>query len=113
MAPRFSRTSAVSKRADHTPIYRIEKAFARQGIPVARSTMNELIHRASAILAAGLTRLLNVVRMRPIVAADETRLRRVRDKSGSPGTVPHAWLAATRSPRQNSRERRRSLDDAG
>jgi transposase len=73
---------AVSKCADHTPIYRLEKAFHRQGIPVARSTMNELLHRASAILAPVWTRLLDVVRVRPVVAADETRLRLVRDKSG-------------------------------
>jgi transposase len=73
---------AVAKCADHTPIYRLEKAFQRQGVPVARSTMNELLHRASAILAPVWTRLLDVVRVRHVVAADETRLRIVRDKSG-------------------------------
>jgi transposase len=73
---------AVSKCADHTPIYRLEKAFHRRGIPVARSTMNELLHRASAILTPVWTRLLDVVRVRPVVAADETRLRVVRDKTG-------------------------------
>ena len=73
---------AVSKCADHTPIYRLEKAFQRQGIPVARSTMNELLHRASAILAPVWMRLLDVVRVRHVVAADETRLRIVRDKTG-------------------------------
>jgi transposase len=73
---------AVSKCADHTPIYRIEKAFQRQGIPVARSTMNELLHRASAILEPVWKRLLDVVRVRPVVGADETRLRLVRDKDG-------------------------------
>jgi transposase len=73
---------AVSKCADHTPIYRLEKAFQRQGIPVARSTMNELLHRASAILEPVWTRLLDVVRLRPVVGADETRLRLVRDKAG-------------------------------
>ena len=72
----------VAKCADHTPIYRLEKAFQRQGIPVARSTMNELLHRASTILAPLWTRLLDVVRVRHVVAADETRLRIVRDKSG-------------------------------
>ena len=73
---------AVSKCADHTPIYRLEKAFERQGIPIARSTMNELLHRASAILEPIWARLLEVVRVRHVVAADETRLRIVRDKSG-------------------------------
>lgn len=73
---------AVAKCADHTPIYRLEKAFQRQGIPIARSTMNELLHRSSAILAPIWSRLLDVVRVRPVVAADETRLRILRDKSG-------------------------------
>jgi transposase len=73
---------AVAKCADHTPIYRLEKAFARQGVPIARSTMNELLHRASTILAPLWRRLLDVVRVRHVVAADETRLRIVRDKSG-------------------------------
>jgi transposase len=73
---------AVSKCADHTPIYRLEKAFHRQGIPVARSTMNELLHRASAILTPIWTRLLDIVRVRHVVQADETRLRIVRDKVG-------------------------------
>lgn len=73
---------AVSKCADHTPIYRLEKAFERQGMPVARSTMNELLHRASDILEPVWKRLLDVVRVRHVVAADETRLRIVRDKAG-------------------------------
>jgi transposase len=73
---------AVSKCADHMPIYRLEKAFERQGIPIARSTMNELLHRASAILEPIWARLLDAVRVRHVVAADETRLRVVRDKSG-------------------------------
>ncbi len=42
---------AVAKCADHLPIYRLEKELARKGVPVARSTMNELLHRASALLA--------------------------------------------------------------
>jgi transposase len=37
---------AVAKCADHLPLYRLEKDFRRQGFPIARSTMNELLHRA-------------------------------------------------------------------
>jgi transposase len=73
---------AVAKCADHIPIYRLEKAFHRQGIPVARSTMNELLHRASTILSPIWKRLLDVVSTRHVVAADETRLRIIRDKTG-------------------------------
>ena len=41
---------AVAKCADHLPIYRLEKELARKGVPVARSTMNDLLHRTSALL---------------------------------------------------------------
>jgi transposase len=77
---------AVAKCADHLPIYRLEKELARKGVPVARSTMNELLHRASALLAPVWTRLLDVIRARDVVLADETRLRILKDASGKPKT---------------------------
>lgn len=60
--------------------------LARKGVPVARSTMNELLHRASALLAPVWRRLLDVVRTRDVVLADETRLRILKDASGKPKT---------------------------
>jgi hypothetical protein len=48
--------------------------------------MNELLHRASALLAPIWTRLLDVIRTRDIVLADETRLRILKDASGRPKT---------------------------
>lgn len=77
---------AVAKCADHLPIYRLEKELARKGVPVARSTMNELLHRASALLAPVWTRLLDVIRARDVVLADETRLRILKDAGGKPKT---------------------------
>jgi transposase len=74
----------VAKCADHLPIYRLEKELARKGIPVARSTMNELLHRASTLLAPVWDRLLDVIRMRDVVLADETRLRILKDANGKP-----------------------------
>jgi len=77
---------AVAKCADHLPFYRLEKELARKGVPVARSTMNELLHRTSALLAPIWTRLLDVIRARDIVLADKTRLRILKDASGKPKT---------------------------
>jgi transposase len=77
---------AVAKCADHLPIYRLEKEFARKGVPVARSTMNELLHRASTLLAPVWTRMLDVIRRRDVVLADETRLRIMKDANGKPKT---------------------------
>lgn len=73
---------AVAKCADHIPIYRLEKDFRRQGFPLARSTMNELLHRASELTKPIWLRLLEKIRARDIVMADETRLRMQDDGTG-------------------------------
>ena len=75
---------AVAKCADHLPLYRLEKDFARQGVPVARSTMNELLHRTSSITQPVWSLLLETIRVRPVVMADETRLRMLKDEGGKP-----------------------------
>lgn len=75
---------AVAKCADHIPMYRLEKDFARQGFPLKRSTMNELLHRASEITRPLWQRLLQLIRARPVVQADETRLRMQNDGTGKP-----------------------------
>lgn len=77
---------AVAKCADHMPIYRLEKELKRTGSPVARSTMNELLHRASTLLSPIWLRLLDVIREREIVLADETRLRIMKGADGKPKT---------------------------
>jgi transposase len=75
---------AVAKCADHLPLYRLEKDFKRQGFPLARSTMNELLHRASEITRPLSQRLMKLIRERPVVQADETRLRMQDDGTGKP-----------------------------
>ena len=66
---------AVAKCADHLPIYRIEKELARKGSPVARSTMNELLHRCATLVEPISKRLSDLICRREIVLADETRLQ--------------------------------------
>lgn len=65
----------VEKAADSIPIYRLEKRFARLGIPISRSTMNDLVLAAAEkllpIVARLATRMANVA----IVLADETSMR--------------------------------------
>jgi transposase len=74
----------VAKCVDCIPIYRLEKEFKRQGVPLPRSTMNELFHRAAELLQPLSNRLLDQIRTRPIVLADETRLRMQNDGTGKP-----------------------------
>jgi transposase len=77
---------AVSKCGDHIPIYRLEKEYRRQGFPLVRSTMNDLLHRASEITRPLSRRLLEKIRVRELVMADETPMRMQDGGSGKPKT---------------------------
>ncbi len=64
----------VQKCGDSLPIYRIEKQFKRLGIPMSRSTMTELFHRAGQLLAPIAARILALVAASDVVLADETSM---------------------------------------
>jgi len=73
--PAFLAKLAVDKCADATPIYRIEKAMRRNGIPISRSTMNDLILLAADLCKPLWEAALGEVRCDPHVQADETSFR--------------------------------------
>jgi transposase len=83
---------AVAKCADSIPIYRIEKDYQRQGIPIARSTMTSLLHTASEITKPIWVRVLDNIKVRAIVQADETRLRMQKDKPGKDGKPKNGFV---------------------
>ena len=62
----------VSKCSDAIPIARLEKRCARLGIPMVRSTMNELLHRHAELLKPLYQRLLASIVGQRVVQADET-----------------------------------------
>lgn len=64
----------VSKLLDSLPVYRMEKRFKRMGIPMARSTMNDLVLKAGFELTSLHERLLALIAEQPVVQADETTL---------------------------------------
>jgi transposase len=74
----------VSKCGDSMPTYRAEKHFARLGVPIARSTLGDLIHRAAEILAPLYDRMLARIVADAHCQADETsfRLQNRPDKRG-------------------------------
>jgi transposase len=74
----------VSKCGDSMPTYRAEKHFARLGVPIARSTLGDLIHRAAEVLAPLYDRLLARIVADAHCQADETsfRLQNRPDKRG-------------------------------
>jgi len=73
--PAFLAKLAVDKCADATPIYRIEKAMRRAGIPISRSTMNDLVLLAADLCEPLWRAILAEVRIDPHVQADETSFR--------------------------------------
>lgn len=73
--PGFMAYLAVTKTLDCVPLYRLEKAFKRSGIPISRSTMNALYHRVGGALGIIAKRILEQVAASEIVLADETTLR--------------------------------------
>lgn len=73
--PAFLAKLAIDKCADATPIYRVEKAMRRAGIPISRSTLNELLLCAADVLTPLWEAALGQVRCDPHVQADETSMR--------------------------------------
>lgn len=73
-SPSFVAHLMVSKCGDSIPLYRLETHYRRLGIPIARSTMNDLLHRNAELLAPLSKRLLELIAASPVVMADETTI---------------------------------------
>lgn len=85
---------AACKYLDHLPLYRIEQIAARQGVPLARSTLGEWIGRIGVALQPLADRLAELLRERSCLHADETPVRQLDPGSGK---TRHAYLWAYRS----------------
>jgi transposase len=62
----------VSKYADHAPLYRQARIWARQGINIDRSTLADWVGRAAFLLRPVHERLLAILKTSPKLFADET-----------------------------------------
>jgi transposase len=71
----FAAFLIVEKCADSIPIHRIEKRFHRLGIPISRSTMNDLVHASAEIVRPLVARLQRRIARLEVVLADETSMR--------------------------------------
>ncbi|MDM5180123.1 IS66 family transposase [Massilia sp. DJPM01] len=85
---------AVCKYLDHLPLYRIEQIAARDGVPLARSTLGEWIGRIGVALQPLADRLAELLRERSCLHADETPVRQLDPGSGK---TKYAYLWAYRS----------------
>jgi transposase len=74
-APSFVAHLVVSKCNDSIPQYRLEKAYKQIGIPISRSTMCDLFHRAAEELRPIYAAALALVPKSADVHADETSIK--------------------------------------
>ena len=81
--PAFLAKLAIDKCADSTPLYRIERAMKRAGIPISRSTLNDLVLLAADVCEPLWRAMLAEVRLDPHLQADETTMR-LQTKSARP-----------------------------
>jgi transposase len=95
-APGLLAWVAVSKFADHLPLYRLEQIAARQGVPLARSTLAEWVGKLGVALQPLSDRLAALLRQRACLHADETPVRQLDPGQGK---TRQAYLWAYRSNR--------------
>ena len=85
---------AACKYLDHLPLYRIEQIAARQGVPLARSTLADWINRIGVALQPLADRLAELLRQHACLHADKTPVRQLDPGNGK---TRHAYLWAYRS----------------
>jgi transposase len=65
----------VTKCADNRAQYNLAKEYGRAGVPISRSTINTLFHRAAVVLQPLVARLFARIAASELVFADETSMR--------------------------------------
>ena len=86
----------VSKFVDHLPLYRLEQIALRQGVPFPRSTLADWVGRIGFSLQPLVDRLVERLRQRAVLHADETPVQQLDPKAKLGGTKK-AYLWAYRS----------------
>jgi transposase len=66
---------AVSKCADALPLDRQARRLRRHGLPVSRSTLTDMFHRAAELLRPLYARLVELMPAQPRINADETPIK--------------------------------------
>jgi len=88
--PGFISRVVVQKLLDCVPLYRQVKAFKREGLHVARSTLVGIFHLAASLIEPIYLRMMELVPESRVVYADETSLKMQRVKK-----LAYIWTFAT------------------
>ena len=77
----------TSKCADSIPLYRLAKQFQREGLPVTRTTMGDLLHAGARQLEPLYLRVRELVAAADVVGADETPMPVLAPKETKKGFI--------------------------
>ncbi len=85
----------VSKYADHLPLHRLERIFARAGLELSRSTMCDWAARVAQLVTPLYDTLVSHVLASRVVQTDDTPIRVLDPKSGAgpggPARTGRVW----------------------
>ena len=82
---------AVSKYADHLPLYRQEGIFKRSGVELSRSTMCDWMAAVAGLLAPIVKAMLKRVLLSDVVQTDDTPVK-VQDHDGKGIKTGRLWV---------------------
>ncbi|HSW33692.1 MAG TPA: IS66 family transposase [Steroidobacteraceae bacterium] len=74
---------AVSKYADHLPLYRLERVLARSGLVISRNTLGDWIDFIADSFSAVIEAMKKKILKGPIVQSDDTKIRVLGGPEGS------------------------------
>jgi transposase len=81
----------VSKFGDHLPLYRLQQGFARQGVPLSRSTLCDWLKQAGQLLTP-LCQLMTAEVLRSLVVQSDDTPVPVRDAGRSDTREGRLWV---------------------
>ena len=93
-APGLHAWVLIQKYLDHLPLYRIEQISARQGVPIARSTLAQWVGELGVRLEPLYERLVVLLKAGAVLHADETPVQQLDPGAGK---TKRAYLWAYRS----------------
>ncbi|BBA32093.1 uncharacterized protein sS8_0124 [Methylocaldum marinum] len=85
----------MAKYGYHLPLYRIEQIFARQGVPIARTTLCDWVIQSGWQLQPLVERMLALLKQQPVIFSDDTTVA-VQDRGKTRET--RFWVYAGHSP---------------
>lgn len=82
----------VSKYADHLPLHRLERIFARHGVELARSTMCDWMKRCADLLRPLYDRMVSLVLLSKSVHTDDTKVPHQDPDNPGKTTSARLWV---------------------